>query len=215
MTSERITVKDLVPALADIGAIYLTSKKKRLASGRMSCLYFNVGDLIISFPFEKQLVVDALVQTYLDSKIKSDRLIGVPEGMNCLVSSLADRLGIGQLRVREVMTNHGDQKSIEGNFAKDQTVAVFEDVMSTGESTVKRAIVPLKESNLIPNAVIALIDREYGGIPMIRNKLGLPSVAFTTTSEIADELVRLSVLNDQQHRLLQEELEELKFLNSR
>lgn len=206
---ERLTVQDLVPALERTGSIYLAPERKRLASGRLSCLYFNVGDLVVSFPDEKDLVIRALVQTYRDSGIVSDRAIGVPEGMNLLASSVGDTLRLGQLRVRESMTGHGDQRTIEGDYRTGQTIATFEDVMSTGGSTEKRAIEPIKAVGLEPNVVIALIDREYGGIQKIR-RLGIPTFAFTTTTEIAEELVRVSALNDRQLRLLQEELEELK-----
>lgn len=206
---ERLTTKDIAAGLTDIGAVYLAPERKKLASGKLSCLYFNVGDLVISHPKEKDLVIDALAQTYRDLKTSSNRLVGVPEGANCIASSVADRLKIGQLRVRETMTGHGDQRSIEGYFEIGQLVTVVEDVMSTGGSTIKRAIEPIKTAGLKPHAVIALIDREYGGIQAMQ-KLGIAVRAFTTTTEIAEELIRGGMLNDQQITLLQEELEELK-----
>src|SRR5438874_2184524 len=132
---ERLTVRELIPALVNTGVMYLAHERKQLASGRTSRLYFNVGDLIISFPQEKEIVVAALAQTYRDSGITSERVIGVPEGMNCLTSSISDELQIGQLRIREKMSKHGDQRSIEGRYSAGQTVAVFEDVISTGGST--------------------------------------------------------------------------------
>lgn len=195
---ERLTTADLTTALTDIEGIYLAPERKMLASKRLSCLYFNVGDL----------VVEALVQTYRDLKINTNRIVGVPEGANCLASSLSDRLRIGQLRVRETITGHGDQRSIEGYFEEGQLVTVVEDVLSTGGSTIKRAIDPLEAAGLKPQAVIALIDRQYGGIQAIRNR-GMAVKAFTTTTEIAKELIRGGMLNDQQIRLLKEELEEI------
>lgn len=209
MAGERLTVRDLVPALIRTNAITLAEERKVLASGRKSFLYFNIGDLVISYPDEKKLVVAAMAQTYRDSGITSDRLIGVPEGANCLASSLTDTLGIGQLRVRETKAEHGDQRSIEGFYLPGYTVGVKEDVMSTGGSTIQRAIEPVRDAGLEPNVVTALIDREYGGIQKLRG-MGIPAFAFTTTTEIAEELKRIDALNKRQLILLEEELEELK-----
>ena len=88
-------------------------------------------------------------------------------------------------------------------------VAIIEDVIGTGGSTNTRANLPLLMAKLIPTAVIALIDRQYGGVQKFRN-LGYAVQAFATTTEIAEVLINENLVSDQQIRLLQEELGELK-----
>jgi orotate phosphoribosyltransferase len=221
------TVSKLTHALLETKrGLYIAPERRRLASGLESCVYFNVGDEVISYPTVKPLVVAALADTYkyaviearkaglIDWNYETDRLIGVPEGANMLTSSLGDNLRIGQNRVRENLGNHGDQRAIEGSFEPGMTVAFVEDVMSTGSSTIDRAIKPAEAAGLQPRFVIALIDRQYGGIPKM-NSVGLVARAFMTTTDIAECLIKESLesdqplITDQQIKLLQEELEEL------
>lgn len=205
-----VTPREFTLALAETnGGIRLADERKKLASGRLSLFYINLGDLVVSYPHVKNLATRAAVQTYLETGVNVDRVIGVPEGMNMLASSIGDLMGVGQLRVREQMSDHGDQRSIEGNFEEGMRVGVFEDVMSTGGSTEKRSINPLRAVGLKPEVVIALVDREYGGIPAMR-RLGLTVAAFTNTTQMAEILIAEGGLPDNKIRLLQEELAELK-----
>lgn len=208
--SESFTVSHLTHALLETKrGLYIAPERKTLASGRISCLYFNIGDEVISYPRIRNNVIEALELVYRSSGLWPGRWVGVPEGANCLAAILAEKTGIGQLRVRETQTDHGDQRSIEGYFEPNMTVGVIEDVISTGGSTITRAIEPVKAVGLKPYLVIALIDRQYGGVPKLKD-FGLTVKAFTTTTEIAKCLINESLVNDQQIRLLKEELEELK-----
>lgn len=208
--SEIVSVRDITFALLETkDAIYLAPERKTLASGRKSSLYFDVGDKVISNPDAKQLVVEALAQTYLRSKIQSDRIVGVPDGMKNLTSSVGDKLRIGQLSIREKLNEHRDQRLVEGSFEQGMRVAIFEDVMSTGGSTRDRAIQPVRAVGLYPSGVFTLIDRGYGGMRLME-KSGIPAFTFTNTLEIAYCIMTLSAMNDAQLRLLREEIEQMK-----
>lgn len=213
--AERVTVSELVHGLLETKrGIYIAPERKTLASGQTSCVYFNIGDEIISYPYYKELIGNALAQTYqnIPTQIRAnlDRLVGVPEGANMLTSSLGDRVGVGQLRMRETKTDHGDQSSIEGDYEMGiTTIGIIEDVMSTGKSTIERLIQPAMLQGLYPRLVVTLINREYGGMPKMI-ELGLIARAFATTTEIAEVLINENLVNDQKIRLLKEELEELK-----
>ncbi len=214
---EIVTVRDVTLALAETNrGIYLAPERRKLASGRMSCFYLNVGDEVISYPSVKDTIVKALAQTFHEATqehgFQPDKIVGVPEGGNMLTSSLGDTLSIGQLRIREIHSDHGDQRSIEGDYFIREYVGVIEDVMSTGGSTLTRAVEPLRGAELNPIIAVSLVDRQYGGITNLR-AAGLTTKAFTTTTEIAEVLIAENMLSDAQIRLLQEELEELKALN--
>jgi len=209
---ERVSVDLLTLELSKTKeGLYIAPERRKLASGRMSCFYLNIGDRVMSYPYLKSMTVTALTETYLKADVegRSDRIIGVPEGMHNLTSSVGDRLYIGQLKVREHHTDHGDQKSIEGEYEPGMTVGVFEDVMSTGGSTITRAIEPVKAAGLTPNLVIALVDRQYGGIPKLRNELHIPTFAYTNTRELVESLLRQDIPSIAQIKLLEQELAEL------
>jgi len=206
---ERVTVGDFTKALSETKkGIYIAPERRKLASGRMSCFYLNVGDVARSYPELKRICVVAAVQTFRDLGLSSDRVIGVPEGMNNLASSIGDELSIGQLRVRENQTGHGDQATIEGEYEPRMTVGIFEDVISTWGSTEARAINPLLKSDLRPNIVVSIVDRNYGGGERMR-ALGLISASFTDTREVIESLLRQDIPSLDQIKLLEVELSEL------
>jgi orotate phosphoribosyltransferase len=207
---------ELTTALLDIDSIYIGEERKTLASGRKSCLYFNVGDKVISFPTVKDMVVDALADTYRLASVSADRIVGVPEGANMLNSSVGDHLGIGQLRIRESQTeDHGMQRGIEGAHGTESDVCIIEDVISTGGSTVGRAAEPLVAAGLKPVAVVSLIDRQFrsqANKDIVRTAGGIviPTFSYCTTTDIARVLIEGSMVSDAKIRLLEQELEELK-----
>ena len=69
--------------------------------------------------------------------------------------------------VRKDVKGHGTRNKIEGNVRSGESVAVIDDVITTGASTIT-AIEAAKEAGFIIDRVIALIDREEGGIENIR-----------------------------------------------
>ncbi|HEU4401482.1 MAG TPA: hypothetical protein VFT43_05200, partial [Candidatus Polarisedimenticolia bacterium] len=64
--------------------------------------------------------------------------------------------------VRKETKEHGTRRVIENDVPVGARVAIFEDVVTTGGSTLE-AIRKAEESGLEVAAVIALVDREQGG----------------------------------------------------
>jgi len=64
--------------------------------------------------------------------------------------------------VRKDAKGHGTKSRIEGNVRAGERVAVLDDVVTTGASTII-ALEAAKEAGLIVDRVIALVDREEGG----------------------------------------------------
>ena len=64
--------------------------------------------------------------------------------------------------VRKEVKEHGTRRVIENEIPPRSRVAIFEDVVTTGHSTLE-AVRKAQESGLEVAAVIAIIDREAGG----------------------------------------------------
>ena len=64
--------------------------------------------------------------------------------------------------VRKTAKSHGTMQWIEGNIKSGDRVAIVDDVITTGKSTIE-AITKAKEAGLEIVKVIALIDRQEGG----------------------------------------------------
>jgi orotate phosphoribosyltransferase len=58
--------------------------------------------------------------------------------------------------------DHGIKNAVEGNVKPGERVAIIDDVITTGGSTIT-AIERAREAGLVIDRVIALIDREEGG----------------------------------------------------
>jgi len=78
-----------------------------------------------------------------------------------LVSSL-EGAPIANFIVRKDAKGHGTGKKIEGSIKAGDRVAVVEDVVSTGGSSIK-AISTLREAGMDIAGVVSIVDREMGG----------------------------------------------------
>jgi orotate phosphoribosyltransferase len=81
-----------------------------------------------------------------------------------LTSFLQEAPGIPAFYVRKEPKGHGTGQWIEGrkSLPAGTQVAVVEDVVTTGASTLK-AVERIKAEGLVPLGVVALVDRQEGG----------------------------------------------------
>lgn len=100
-----------------------------------------------------------------------------------MTSSLAGEAKLVQaFNVRKEAKGHGRGKRIEGNFMPDQPVVVVDDVITTGDSTLKAIQAIEEEGGKIAFALI-LVDRQEGGRANIESK-GYPVVAAFTRADL-------------------------------
>jgi orotate phosphoribosyltransferase len=84
--------------------------------------------------------------------------------------------------VRKEPKAHGTTKTIEGPFARTDRVAVIEDVITTGGSTL-RAIEAIRAEGGTVAGVLALVDRDEGGRQAIE-AAGIPVISVVTANQI-------------------------------
>jgi orotate phosphoribosyltransferase len=85
--------------------------------------------------------------------------------------------------VRKEAKGHGRGKRIEGNFITGDSVVVVDDVITTGDSTLK-AIAAVEEEGAKVAFVVVLVDREEGGRANIEAKGYAVASLFTKTQLI-------------------------------
>jgi orotate phosphoribosyltransferase len=78
---------------------------------------------------------------------------------------------VAAFSVRKDAKSHGMERWVEGAAAPKSRVAVVEDVVTTGDSTL-RAIARCREQGLRVERVVALVDREEGGMERIVAEVG-------------------------------------------
>lgn len=97
-------------------------------------------------------------------------------------STLKDRLEA--FVIRKTPKSYGTMQWIEGNVRKGDRVAIVDDVITTGKSTIE-AINRAKEAGLEIVKVIALIDRQEGGREAVET-LGYKLDSIITREEVME-----------------------------
>ncbi|WP_437677502.1 orotate phosphoribosyltransferase [Sorangium sp. So ce131] len=158
-------------------------KRFVLASGRESDFFIDCKQTVLTA--EGHALVGSLMFEALDALPRCEAVAGVELGGCPLASavSLTSYLRgrpLPALYVRKEVKDHGSRRLVEGDrgLAPGTPVAILEDVVTTGGSTLK-AVEKLRTAGASVIGVIAIVDRLEGGAEAIR-EAGLPFVAICT-----------------------------------
>lgn len=110
-----------------------------------------------------------------------DLVAGVVVGGCPLATGVSLQSGIDALYVRPEAKDHGSGRLIEGTFRPGQKVVLLEDVIASGGSTLA-AIAALRAARLDVRGVVAVLDREQGGMGSVRQEC--PATALFTLKEL-------------------------------
>ena len=135
-----------------------------LASGRKSNYYFNCKPTTLD-PEGMNLIGTIIFDMLKDSDITAagGLTLGADPIANALsVISYQKGKPIKSFIVRKDVKDHGTKSAIEGNVRAGEKVAIIDDVITTGVSTIT-AIEQARKEGLSVQRVITLIDREEGG----------------------------------------------------
>jgi orotate phosphoribosyltransferase len=135
-----------------------------LASGRKSNFYFNCKPTTLD-PEGMNLIGAIIFDMLKDTGITAagGLTLGADPIANALaVISYQKGKPIKSFIVRKDVKNHGTKSAIEGNVQPGEKVAIIDDVITTGGSTIT-AIEQARKEGLNVELVITLIDREEGG----------------------------------------------------
>jgi orotate phosphoribosyltransferase len=156
-----------------------------LVSGRKSNYYFNCKPTTLD-PEGMNLIGEILFSMLKGSEIAAagGLTLGADPIANALsVISFQKGNPIKSFIVRKDAKDHGIRNSIEGNVFPGEKVAVIDDVITTGGSTIT-AISRARDAGLITDVAIVLIDREEENGRRNIEALGLPVKAVLTRTEI-------------------------------
>ena len=168
-----------------------------LASGRQSNYYFNCKPTTLD-PEGMNLIGDILFEMIQDSDITAAG--GLTLGADPIANALAViswQLGkpVKSFIVRKDVKSHGTKSAIEGNVQAGEKVAIIDDVITTGGSTIT-AIEEARKAGLIIDRVITLIDREEGGRENIRKHVDHVQSVLTRSDIMALRTKKLTGQNE-------------------
>ena len=186
------TERALAEILARHSVFHRPRKPFVLASGKTSAFYFDCRRTTMR-P-EAMPLIGRLVFERIDGFV--DAVGGLTMGADPIACAAAytsalRRRPIAAFTVRKDAKSHGMQRWIEGALEPRSRVAIVEDVVTTGSSTLT-AIARCREEKLRIERVIALVDREEGGLERIAAEVGAERVcALFRRSQIDEIWLRL------------------------
>ncbi len=142
-----------------------------LSSGQESLYYFD-GRLTTLSPEGAFLVGRRVFSLVREAGV--DAVGGPTLGADPIVAAVAlisyqEGHPVPAFIVRKEPKKHGTQRHIEGNFPEGGTVAIVDDVITSGGS-ILRAIEVVEAAGGRVGKVIALLDRQQGGSDELRSR---------------------------------------------
>jgi orotate phosphoribosyltransferase len=170
------------------------------ASGRKSPIYCD-NRKVLSHPtvrtFVRQLTVEAVEKQFG----KVDAIAGVATGGIALGALVAQELGLPFIYVRSKAKGHGLGNAIEGDLSVLSNVVVIEDLISTGQSSLK-AVDALRQAGVEVKGLIAIFTY---GLPVAKAAFAdaqCPWMTLTDYPTMLDQASAEGYLNDGQRGLL-------------
>jgi len=139
-----------------------------LASGTSSSYYFD-GRLISLHPEGAYLIGRAIMDTLTGSDVKSiggPATAAIPLVTATAIVSHLDGKPIEAFFVRSQAKDHGTNQSIEGSIIPGSSVAIVDDVCTSGNS-IFTTIEAVEKIECKVESVIVLLDRDQGGATKI------------------------------------------------
>jgi orotate phosphoribosyltransferase len=176
----------LIAIILDRSFKYSDNPPFTLVSGRTSNYYFNCKPTTLD-PEGMNLIGELVFAMLADSDVTAagGLTLGADPIANALsVISFQKGRPIKSFIVRKEVKDHGMKYGIEGNILPGEKVAILDDVITTGGSTIA-AIERAGKAGLVIDRVIALIDREEGGRENIAARIGRVDAVLTRTEIMA------------------------------
>ncbi len=175
---------ELIRLLCEKSFQYSDEPVFKLASGKISQYYVNCKPVTLS-PRGLYLVGNLMFEAIRGHQV--DAVGGLTFGADPIAVAVAfaselQSAPVKAFSIRKTQKDHGIIKWIEGDLSENDRVAIVEDVVTTGGSTIK-AIERARSEGLIIASVVTLIDRQEGGVDNIR-KLVPDVTAIITRDEL-------------------------------
>ncbi len=171
-----------------------------LKSGITSPYYLDMRN-IISCPSIMENLCNHIYTKFLIpiteiTPIKNLHICGVPYAGIPMATVLSFKSNIPLLMIRKEPKTYGTKKLIEGLYQKGDKVILLEDVITTGKSLLE-TIDKIEEEGLEIHGIITIVDRQQGGVKLLKEKGYRVDCVFTIDS-IIDIGYSLNLIDDKQ-----------------
>ena len=160
------------------------------ASGWQSPIYTD-NRRTLSYPAIRTFIKTELCRVILENYETPDVIAGVATGAIAQGAMVADALGLPYIYVRSTPKDHGLENLIEGQLTHGQKVMVLEDLISTGQSSLKAAEAIL----MAGGEVIGMVAMFTYGFPIAEQRFKEAGIKLTTLSNY-DALLEVALDTD-------------------
>ncbi|MDF1655077.1 MAG: orotate phosphoribosyltransferase [Coxiellaceae bacterium] len=194
---------EIAKILLDINAISINASKPfRYASGMLSPIYCD-NRLVISYPEQRQQIIDAFLQAIIEHGGAFDVVAGTATAGIPHAAWIADRLNKPMVYVRSSAKGHGKNNQIEGLLKSGQTAIVIEDLISTGGSALN-ATDALREAGANVSHCFAIFTYGFANAEQNFNDKQLSYHSLTNFDSVMDCAEKIGELNKEQRHLVQQ-----------
>jgi len=171
--------------LLQINAIKLnTANPFTWASGWKSPIYCD-NRKTLSYPEVRQVIKEEFVNLVKEKYPSVDLIAGVATGAIAIAALVADELNLPLVYVRAKPKGHGLENLIEGDISVAKNVVVIEDLISTGNSSLK-AVEALRNDGCDVLGMLAIFTYEF---PQAKTNFNKANVELETLSNYSSLLV--------------------------
>lgn len=186
--------QELIAALYDLGVLQFG--QFTLKSGLQSPFYLDFRR-IVGRPKVLRSISEQLWNLIANEKF--DHLCGVPYAALSLGATMSVLHDKPMLVKRKEIKAHGTKKMVEGIYQAGQRCVVIDDVISSGISMIETLEV-LEQEGLIIEDVVAIVDRQQGGVQALEAK-GYKVHALFTLPQLMQALLDLGKISKETYQL--------------
>ncbi len=177
--NNKLRISALADSLLEAGCVKFG--EFTLKSGLKSPIYIDLRQ-IITYP--KMLEQVAAAYLPILNKLEFQRIAGLPYAAIPIATAISLQGGYPMIYPRKEVKDYGTKAEIEGEYHAGETVAVIDDLATTGGSKIE-AIEKLTAAGLKVRDVVVLIDRQSGAKESLE-QAGFRLHAVLTITELLD-----------------------------
>ena len=198
-TVEKLTAEKLLK----IKAVKLQpSNPFTWASGWKSPIYCDNRKLM-SYPAIRNFIKVEFARIILEKYPQVEAIAGVATGAIAPGAIVADALGLPFVYVRSVPKDHGLENLIEGDLKPRQKVVVIEDLISTGQSSLK-AVEAIRQSGSDVLGMVAIFTYGFPAAETNMKEARVELTALTNYDAILDEALQIDYIAESEVKTLQD-----------